>query len=201
MARIRNLLDRTRQVASGFIAGVFFAAALMFSFTPVLYALTVPATFGPRMFQTQQVHYERFVVTFNSCTYVSLTCSIKVGALPYNAFVLRIYAQTTTTWNAGTSASIGLGTVTPAVNLLASTNFTTAAAGSQQTVVAANLGLAVTGNGIAQSGLDGGFDLFATITIVGALPTAGQTTLLIEYVAPNDGNCTIVPLGATAVAC
>lgn len=201
MSRFRNLTARFRQGIVGFGAGVFFAAALLVGTLPGLQALTVPATIAPRMFPTQQVHYQRFVVAFNSCNYVSLVCSVKVGALPYNAFIARIFAQTTTTWNAGTSASIGLGTVTPAVNLLASTAFTTAAAGAAQTVVAANVGLAVTGNGIAQSGLNGGFDLFATITIVGALPTAGQTTFIVEYFAPNDGNCAAVPLGSTAAAC
>jgi hypothetical protein len=165
------------------------------------FALTNPPTFSPRLFPTQQKHYLRFTVAFNSCTYVSLVCSVKVGALPYNAFVTNGWFQTTTTWNAGTSASIGLGTVTPAVNIRASTNDTTAAAGAAMTIVSANIGLAITGNGIAQSGTGGGFDVFATITIVGALPTAGQSTYIIEYVAPNDGSCVNVPLGSTGVAC
>jgi hypothetical protein len=182
-------------------AAVGIALSLLAAVSQVAFALTNPPSFNPRVFPTQQVHYQRFTVAFNSCTYVSLVCSVKVGAIPYNAFIARIFAQTTTTWNAGTSASIGLGTVTPAVNLLASTNFTTAAAGAAQTVVSANVGLAVTGNGIAQSGTNGGFDVFATITIVGSLPTAGQTTFIVEYFAPNDGTCIAVPLGSTSPAC
>lgn len=193
---LRNLV-----AAAGLALSTLAVASLV---APVAFAQPVPLgqrSFVPRYFNTQQVHYTRFSMNANSCVYVSLVCSLKVGTLPYNAFVLRIYAQTTTTWNAGTSASIGLGTVTPAVNLLASTNFTTAAAGAQQTVVAANLGLAVTGNAIAQSGTNGGFDLFATTTIVGALPTAGSTQFIVEWIAPNDGSCAPVPLGATAAAC
>lgn len=171
--------------------------------TTSAFALTAPPTFSPRMFQTQQTHYLRFSVNSNSCVYVSLVCSVKVGNVPYNAFMLRVYSQTTTTWNAGTSASIGLGTVTPAVNLMASTAVTTAGNAVSQTVAAGGLGESVTGNGVAVSttAQDGGFDIFATITIVGALPTAGSTQFVVEYIAPNDGTCTAVPLGATAPAC
>lgn len=158
-------------------------------------------SFVPRVFPDQQRHYIRFSVNFNSCVYVSLVCSVKVGAVPYNAFIVGGFVQTTTTWNAGTSASVGLGTVTPAVNLVASTAVTAAGNAAALTIVAAGLGLGVTGNGIAQTGTNGGFDIFATITIVGALPTAGATQYVLEYIAPNDGSCTAVPLGATAPAC
>lgn len=174
------------------------AALLLFAFAaPVTQAQQIP----PRLHQTQQTHYLRFSVSANSCLYAPLVCSIKVGALPYNAFITRAYHQTTTTWNAGTSASVGLGTVTPAVNIVASTNVTTAGNAVATTMVAAGLGVSVTGNGIAQSGAAGGFDVFATITIVGALPTAGSTQYVLEYIAPNDGKCRAVPLGETAPAC
>src|ERR1700761_3641589 len=157
------------------------------------FALTAPPTFAPRMFQTQQTHYLRFSVNFNSCVYSSLVCSVKVGNVPYNAFMLRIYSQTTTTWNAGTSASVGLGTVLPAVNLMASTAVTTAGNAASQTVAGLGLGVnssvGVTGNGASATGQDGGFDVYATITIVGALPTAGATQFVVEYIAPNDGSC------------
>ena len=69
---------------------------------------------------------------------------------------LRAYSQTTTTWNAGTSASIGLGT---AINLMASTAVTAAGNAVAQTVAAGGLGESVTGNGATPTGQDGGFDL------------------------------------------
>ena len=72
---------------------------------------------------------------------------------------LRAYSQTTTTWNAGTSASIGLGTVLPAINLMASTAVTAAGNAVAQTVAAGGLGESVTGNGATPTGQDGGFDL------------------------------------------
>lgn len=162
------------------------------------FALTNPPTFSPRQFQTQQTHYVRFSVNFNSCVYSGLSCSVKVGNLPYNAFVTRIYFQTTTTWNAGTSASIGVGTNTPATNIMASTAVTSAGAGVAGTAV---IGETSTGNGATPTGQDGGFDVFATITIVGALPTAGATQLVVEYIGANDGACINQPLTGPSGAC
>jgi hypothetical protein len=167
----------------------------------VAFSLTVPPTIAPRYFNTQQTHYTRFTLAFNSCVYVSLVCSVKIGAVPYNAYILRGRFMTTTTWNAGTSASVGLGTVTPGVNIAASQAVTTAGNDTAFTIAAAGAGIGVTGNGVTPTGLDGGFDLFATITIVGALPTAGLTVFVIEWIAPNDGSCGPQTLGFAAPAC
>lgn len=191
---MRNFL-RNSVAALGVFLSVLAAGA------PAAFALTSPATFAPRQFQTQQTHYIRFSVNSNSCVYSSLVCTFKVGNLPYNAFVLRIYSQTTTTWNAGTSASVGLGVNSPATNLMASAAVTTAGNAVAQTVAAAGLGENVTGNGATQTGQDGGFDLNATITIVGALPTAGATQFVVEYIAPNDGSCINQPLTGASGAC
>lgn len=159
----------------------------------------VTPNYPPRIFPSQQTHYTRFTVAFNSCVYAGLTCSVKVGALPYNAFMVRGYAQDLTTWNAGTSASVALGTAPAGAQIQAST--ARAAAGAGAAITLASIGVANTGNGIAQSGANGGFDVYATITIVGALPTAGQTVYVLEYAAPNDGTCTLVPVGSTAPGC
>lgn len=199
---MENLLKSLRASVVAAVASLALLGMLLAPMAPA-FAQAVPPgqrTFSPRQFPTQQLHYTRFSVNFNSCVYVALVCSIQVGALPYNAFLLRAVGQTTTTWNAGTSASIGLGTVTPAVNVMASTAFTTAG-NSAGTIAAGAVGVALTGNGIAQTNAGGGFPVFATITIVGALPTTGATQFVLEWIAPNDGSCVAVPLGATAVAC
>lgn len=178
-----------------------FAITCAFAAT-VAYALTVPPTFGPRQFPTQQVHYTRFTVNFNSCVYVSLTCSFKVGALPYNSYLLRVNNQVTTAWNAGTSQAIALGTASGGGQIVASAlTGPGTGGGTASTVVAGAIGTAVTGNGIAQTGADGGFDLWATILIVGSLPTTGQTNYVLEYIAPNDGACNYTPLGSTNPGC
>lgn len=200
---MRNLFNRAlsymRQSAAAFVVGLGIGSFLV---GPAALALVVPQSFAPRMFQTQQVHYLRFTVNFNSCTYVSLTCSFKVGALPYNAYVLRVNNQVTTAWNAGTSQSIALGTSSAGVNIVASAaTGPSTGGGTASTVVAGSIGVAATGNGIASTGTNGGFDLWATITIVGALPTTGQTNYVLEYIAPNDGQCVFVPLASTSPAC
>ncbi len=70
----------------------------------------------------------------------------------------------------------------------------------QRSTMAA-IGIAVTGNGIAQTGPNGGFDVWATLTATTGAPTAGSAQYVIEFIAPNDGSCAPVPAGATAPAC
>jgi hypothetical protein len=169
------------------------------------FSLTSPATFAPRNFQTQQTHYIRFTVSANSCVYASLTCSVKVGNLPYNAFVVRIYSQNVVTFSGGSvsamTASIGTGTAGPYVNLMAAVNILTAGNAVAQTVAAGGLGETVTGNGAAQNGQDGGFDLYATLTATTGAPTAGSAVFIVEYIAPNDGACIAYPLQGATGAC
>jgi hypothetical protein len=74
-------------------------------------------------------------------------------------------------------------------------------AGIAMTITAANLGIAATGNGIAQTGANGGFDIWATVTYSGAAPSAGTIVFVVEYIGPNDGGCLYVPMGSTSGAC
>jgi hypothetical protein len=104
------------------IAGVLAAGLLILA---VASSANAQRSFAPRIFPDQQTHYWRFSVNFNSCLYVALTCSVKVASLPYNSFLVRAYQQTTTTWNAGTSASIALGTAVGSGNIVASQAATT----------------------------------------------------------------------------
>lgn len=195
---MRKILNALGAGFVGLVAGIGIGTQVL----GPLMALTVPPQFPPRQFPSQQVHYIRFSVDFNSCVYVSLTCSFKVGALPYNAYVLRVNNQVTTAWNAGTSAAIALGTASGGAQIVASVvTGPGTGGGTASTVVAANIGVAATGNGIAQTGSDGGFDLWATILVVGALPTTGQTNYVLEYIAPNDGQCTYTPMAATNPGC
>jgi hypothetical protein len=204
-----------RSVVAGLGAGLMIAGALAPAF-----ALTSPPTFAPRYFPTQQTHYERHVVTLspsgltadgvNTCVWNATTpfvCAVKVGALPYNAFVVRIYMQVTTACTASTACGLGVGTGTVAsgnqLNLMATASILSTTGSVSQTVVAANAGIAATGNGIAQTGADGGFDLYITGTATVALPTAGTAVIVVEYFANNDGGCVPgVPIaGGTSPAC
>jgi hypothetical protein len=166
-----------------------------------LCAVTAPAlaqrTAAPRFFTDQQTTYLRFSVNFNSCVAVANTCSFKVGAVPYNAFMVRAYAQTLTGWTATTT--VALGTTSGGAQLVAAAAPAAVGGAAVLTIVAANLGIAATGNGIAQTGALGGFDIYATIGVLA--PTVGASVYVLEFILPNDGACTAVPTGATAPGC
>ena len=170
-------------------------------------ALTVPPTYAPREFQTQQTHYLRFTFNFNSCVIpaAAAVCTVKVGAVPYNSFLTAVHWQIITVFNPTTSATISLGTTaTAATNIKAALNvFTGQATTAGLDTAFAGAGVLVTGASAASTGANGGFDVYATYT-TGANAsqgTTGQITFIIEYIAPNDGTCTMVPIGGTAIAC
>lgn len=171
----------------------------------VLALVTVPVlaqrSSAPRFFTDQQTTYLRFAINQTSCVPVTLTCTFKVGAVPYNAFIVRAYTQTFTTFTGATTATVAFGTAPSSANIMAAATILTAGNAVAQTVAAGGLGVTVTGNGIAQSGALGGFDIYATITYTVANATAGAAVGIIEFILPNDGACTAVPTGATAPGC
>jgi len=191
-----------RHIAGGFATGIGALGVMALVTMPVLSQVLAPRSFAARIFPTQQTHYLRFPITFNSCIPVTLTCTFKVGSVPYNAFIVRAFTQTYTTFTGATTATVSFGTTTTAaVNLMAAATILTAGNAVAQTVAAGGLGTTVTGNGIAQSGTLGGFDIYATIVYTVANATAGNAVGIIEYIAPNDGACTAVGSGATAAGC
>ena len=181
-----------RAIAAGIGLGLAVTAA---------FALVIPPQFSPQQYNSAQTHYIRFSVNFNSCVLVAGTCSFKVGAVPYNSYVLRASQQVYTAFNSGTTDTVAVGTASGGAQLVAAQTVHAATAGLPLTVVAANLGTAATGNGIASTGANGGFDIWVTYTQTGAAPTAGSAVIILEYIAPNDGTCVTVPLGGTAVGC
>jgi hypothetical protein len=203
---MRNYLSR------GVAAVGFALSALAAVFTVPAFALTSPPTFAPRQFPSQQVHYERHVVTITSsgCSadggpasaFSSGSCNIKVGALPYNAFVLRGNWFQATACNAGTTCTLSLGTASGGAQLVSAQDIKSAATGAPAlTIVTAGQGAQVTGNGTTPSGTDGGFDLWVNIAQTGTAATAGTIVFDLEYLGANDGGCTQVPIGSTASAC
>ena len=205
-----------RMTAQSFIAAMFALSVMSMA----AFALTVPPNFGPRQFNTQQTGYFRIHVKANgtSVTANGLPCGalaaglcvVKVGALPANAFVMRIYMQIYTNFNSasGTDA-LGLGTSTSAatpaaaINLMALASVHSGAGGSvAQTVVAANAGSTLTNGAQAQFGQNGGQDLYLEFSNTsGAGPAAGEATLVMEFASPNDGDCIDTPIGGTPTTC
>ena len=176
--------------------------------TGLVTALAAPAqaqrSFAPRMFSDQQAHYWRFTVNFNSCPLPATAggnCSFRVGALPYNAFMLRGYQQLTVSFNSTTTDTLAIGTPSGSGNSVAAQS-THGAAGAAAPLTLANPGLGFHGNGAAQTGSLGGFDIWVTIAYTGAsAATTGQAIIVLEYAAPNDGSCAPVPANTIAGAC
>jgi hypothetical protein len=196
----RRALAHVRQSAAAFVVGLSLGGLLVGPFAAL--ALVIPPNFAPRQFPSQQVHYLRFVVNFNDCVLVSNTCSVKRGAVPYNAFIIRATQQIITSFNSGTTDTLAIATASGGGQLVAAQSVHGAAGGATSlTVVSANAGIAATGNGIAQTGADGGFDIWSVYAQTGAAPSAGQAVIVIEYIAPNDGSCVYVPMNATSGAC
>src|SRR5437899_1353255 len=96
---LSKCLARIRQGAAAFVVGLGLGSVLV---GPAVMALTIPPTVAPRQFPTQQSHYLRFTVNFNSCVLVANTCSVKVGAIPYNSYLVRAFRQIVTNFNSGT---------------------------------------------------------------------------------------------------
>ena len=173
------------------------------AFAPAALAQTSPQ-FSPRYLTDQQTTYTRFAVNFNSCVLPATagSCSFKVGAVPYNTFIVRGYMQVYTAFNSTTTDTVAIGTASAGAQLVAATSTHTAGPGAALTIVAANLGTAATGNNIPPTGANGGFDLWATIAYTGTTAaTAGNAVVILEYILPNDGACTSVPMGQPAPGC
>lgn len=168
--------------------------------------LTPTQSLSPRMYSEQLTHYVRFAIDFNDCPLraADTACSLRVANLPYNAFMVAISKQIITTFNPTTSATIALGTSGQATNVMAAFNvFTGQATTAVYDTAFAGAGEVVTGSGATATGMNGGFDVYATYTVgaAGSQGTQGRVIFIIQYIAPNDGDCTVVPLGATATSC
>lgn len=211
---MRNLFNRLAQrVRDSLIAGIVGLGIGSFLIGPAALALVFPGQYAPRYFPTQQTHYERHIIniTSTSCSadtaqnvalFSAGSCSIRIGALPYNAFVVRAALQITTACNAATTCTAALGTASGGAQLLAAQSILAAAGtGVLTPAVAATAGIVSTGNNTTASGANGGFDLFATIAQTGTAATAGTVVVVLEYYGPNDGGCTQVPMASTAGPC
>lgn len=158
----------------------------------------------PRQFGTEQVHYVRSTLTFGMCVQASNACTVKLAnaSLPYNAIVARVTAYVYTAFNSTTSDVIIVGTTSANANEIVSSTVNIHA---QATVAATVVATAFnsTGNAVAQSGSNGGLDLWVKWTAgTGNTATAGLVSLVIEYFAPNDGNCTPnIAFNTTPVGC
>lgn len=182
--------------------------ALALAYVPIAQAQVAPTTSTvpqqpePRFFLSQQVAYSRTTFAFNSCVQVSNICTVKVknASLPYNAAILRVTAVIYTAFNSTTTDVFTLGTTAANANELVTTCNIHALAAPVACTLATGINTAI-GNSTAQSGQNGGFDMFLKWTGGGGVPSTGLVAIIVEFALPNDGLCTYVPLGSTAIGC
>jgi hypothetical protein len=203
MRTLRDVLSAARtalDAAKGKLAlGLF-----LFGISSTAFALTIPASFSPRQFTTQQTHYLRFTINYNSCVLASGSCTVKVGAVPYNAWILRAYQQIATSFNSLSTDTIAIGVTSTNGNELVAAQSVHGAAGGATalTVISTAAGTVVTGDGATSTSTSAsGFDIWVKYAQTGTAPTAGAASYILEYAAPNDGACSVVPIGSTGTAC
>jgi hypothetical protein len=156
----------------------------------------------PRFFPTEQVAYMRTTLVFNMCTQTANACTVQAAnaSLPYNAIVLRISGIVMVAFNSTTSDSLSVGTTSANANELSTACNIHALGQIACTLVTTPAN--ATGNTVAQSGQNGGLDVWVKWTAgTGNTATTGLVSLIIEYILPNDGLCGPVALGAAPAGC
>lgn len=159
-------------------------------------------TAPPRQFSEQVIHTIRGTITFNMCRQTSNACTVKLqAAIPYNAVVLRAWTIVYTAFNSTTSDVVTIGTSKTSANEIVSSSQSIASTGVTALTVASGQ-QAITGGGTAQSGDNGGFNVWVKWTAgTGNTATTGLGSVVLEYVTANDGSCVAVPLGGTNAGC
>ena len=205
---LRAAREHVRSVMLGLTVAIALSSLLAGPVLATVLTITPTQSIAPRVTGDPQVHYVRFTFNFNQCSLraADTACSIRVANLPYNAFLVAISKQIITTFNPTTSATIAFGTSGQSTNIMAGFNvFTGQATTAVYDTAFAGAGELVTGAGATATGMNGGFDVYATYTVgaAGSQGTQGQAIFIIQYIAPNDGSCAAggVALGATAPAC
>lgn len=206
MQTLKKLRSICRAASIALITSLAMASLLIGPVAATTLTITKPTTQPPRVYPEQTTHYLRFSFKFSDCPLraADTACSIRVGSLPYNAFLTTIHKQIITTFNPTTSATVALGTTGQGTDLMAAFNVFTGQATTAVTDTSfASAGELVTGAGATSTGAAGGFDVFATYTVgaAGSQGTQGHVVFIMEYIAPNDGLCVPVPPGGTGAAC
>ena len=197
-----------RMTAQSFVAAMFVLSVMSMA----AFSLTNPATIAPRDFNTQQTGYIRVHIKATGSGIVAnglacvgaasaSNCSVKVGAVPGNAFLVRMTQQIVTNFNGSTTDTIGLGTTTAGVNIKAAADVHTGAGAiSSPSFASGSSGTLLTA-GIAQTGANGGYDLYVNYAYGGTPAPPGEMALVLEYFAPNDGDCGASPMGTSPTNC
>ena len=129
--------------------------------------MTAPA----RQLHTQQTHYFRANVAFNSA---GVAAGVQIGTLPAGAQIVDIVANVTVAFNAATTNVLAVGTTAGGAQIMT---------GAES--VAGTLGFKRgTTGGALMPAVD--TPVFVTFTQTGTAATAGLATVVVSFVPNND---------------
>lgn len=131
------------------------------------------ANTNPRVYHTQQVHYIRKLVNYNT---TGIAAGIIIGTLPAGAQITHVATNVTTAFNAATTNVLTVGTTATGGEIATSAENAAGTAGYKQPVA---------GQALAVPTVDK--DVYMSYTQSGTAATAGSATVVISYVPNNDG--------------
>lgn len=128
---------------------------------------------NPRVYHTQQVHYIRKTVKFDT---TGIASGIVIGTLPKGAQITHVAVNVTTAFNAATTNVLTIGTTATGGEIATNAENAAGTAGYKQPVA---------GQALAVPTADK--DVYMSYTQSGTAATAGSATAVISYVPDNDG--------------
>ena len=129
-----------------------------------------------RQLETQQVHYLRRDVAFNTN---GIASGVLIGTVPAGSKIVGVSIYVDTAFNAATTNVLQGGTTGTGTNLFTSTDAAAGTAGYKTAANAANQGRGLVF--VADT------DLFVSYTQTGTAATAGTATIIIDYVPLSNG--------------
>lgn len=128
-----------------------------------------------RTFHTQQVHYLRKAVAYNTA---GIGTSVKIGTLPSGAKVVNAVVHVSTVFNAATTNVLTAGTNSTAFdNIVGAGDVTEGTLGGYSAAILTAGALTLTSD----------TDVYARYTQSGTAATTGAATICIMFVVDNDG--------------
>lgn len=128
---------------------------------------------APRSNVTQQVHYFRATVNYNTLN-IDTTAKVPLGTLPANAIVTGVLIKIVTAFNAATTNVLTVGTSADAAALVAGADLDETVAGT--TISFSQVGYMPTADTA----------LFIKYTQTGTAASAGQAVVIVSFVPDND---------------
>lgn len=130
----------------------------------------------PRQYETQQVHYLRRDLAFNTN---GVAGGVLIGTLPAGSKITDVHIYVDTVFNAATTNVLQGGTTATGTNLFTSTDAAAGTAGYKTAANAANQGRGLV--------FAADTDLFVSYTQTGTAATTGAATIVVEFIPLSNG--------------